>query len=55
MKFTVFRVHGTRAEHLEFYGGLLLTLGLWDMLLNFIHALPGSFMCSFGDGSVGPP
>ncbi|MCY4402284.1 MAG: hypothetical protein OXD54_06875 [Candidatus Poribacteria bacterium] len=45
MRNILFRVHGTRAERLNFYGGLLLMIGVW---LNFINGLLGSLVCGSG-------
>ena len=45
MKNVLFKVHGTRAERLNFYGWSLLMIGI---LLNFINILLGGFVCSSG-------
>ena len=34
MKKVLFKVHGTRAERFNFYGGLLLLIGVWSGYLS---------------------
>ncbi len=46
MKKVLFKVHGTRAERFNFYGGLLLLIGMLLGLLN--HVLLCSVVCGLG-------
>ena len=45
MKKVLFKVHGTRAERLNIYGGLLLLIGA---LLGLINVLLCSVVCGLG-------
>lgn len=45
MKKVLFKVHGTRAERFNFYGGLLLLIGV---LLGLINVLLCSVGCGLG-------
>ncbi len=46
MKKVLFKVHGTRAERFNFYGGLLLLIGVWSGVL--INVLLCSVVCCLG-------